>query len=319
MSFEKCGIGDKASKVQRTSCTPRRHCERRLWANAVFTEQGSSASQMTAAKVMDIISRLPGCAGQATDAVSAYIHVKMEDAQKLLKIPNQNVRCMDTSSKTWMTEVVGIYWGSCCSSWTKLTRTPTRRALVGKTVRKKHYWNLVGKRYQIGECLFVHRKQKIFLSVYVDDIKIAGRKQKLAPMWKKLVKNVDIENQHHFLITFTSDALKGNANPTRKSLDNITKCLNPIFLLEQPRKLPRWDKPRAKLQRGSTARRDMLENARWTVLRIGKQKEGATCEVSHPCLDDHQINKEELEKKQRWMVRSLLPYCIKILVLGTNW
>ena len=38
---------------------------------AVFTEQGSSASHMTAAKVMDIISRLPGCAGQAADAVSA--------------------------------------------------------------------------------------------------------------------------------------------------------------------------------------------------------------------------------------------------------
>ena len=37
----------------------------------VFTEQGSSASQMTAAKVMDTISRLPGCAGQAADAVSA--------------------------------------------------------------------------------------------------------------------------------------------------------------------------------------------------------------------------------------------------------
>ena len=30
---------------------------------AVFSEQGSSASQMTASKVMDIISRLPGCAG----------------------------------------------------------------------------------------------------------------------------------------------------------------------------------------------------------------------------------------------------------------
>ena len=54
---------------------------------AVFTEQGSSTSQMTAAKVMDIISRLPGCAGQAADAVSAYTQVKMEDAPKLLKIP----------------------------------------------------------------------------------------------------------------------------------------------------------------------------------------------------------------------------------------
>ena len=52
---------------------------------AVFTEQGSSASQMTAAKVMDIISRLPGCDGQAADAVSAYTQVEMEDAHKLFK------------------------------------------------------------------------------------------------------------------------------------------------------------------------------------------------------------------------------------------
>ena len=53
----------------------------------LFTEQGSSASQMTAAKVMDIVSRLPGCAGQAADAVSANTQVKMEDVPKLLKIP----------------------------------------------------------------------------------------------------------------------------------------------------------------------------------------------------------------------------------------
>ena len=52
-----------------------------------FTEQGPSASQTTAAKVMDIISRLPGCAGLAADAVSACTQVRMEDASKLLKIP----------------------------------------------------------------------------------------------------------------------------------------------------------------------------------------------------------------------------------------
>ena len=61
---------------------------------AVFTEQGSSASQMTAAKFMDIISRLPGRAGQAADAVSADTQVKMEDAPKLLKIPKSE--CPDT-------------------------------------------------------------------------------------------------------------------------------------------------------------------------------------------------------------------------------
>ena len=37
---------------------------------AIFTEQGSSASQMTAAKVMDVVARLPGCVGQAADAFS---------------------------------------------------------------------------------------------------------------------------------------------------------------------------------------------------------------------------------------------------------
>ena len=60
---------------------------------AVFTEQGFSASQMTATKITDIISRLPGCDGQAADAVSAYTKEKMEDAHKFLKIPKSE--CTD--------------------------------------------------------------------------------------------------------------------------------------------------------------------------------------------------------------------------------
>ena len=53
---------------------------------AVCTEQGSSASQMTA--------RPPGCARQASDAVSAGTQVKLEDAPKLIKIPKSE--CPDT-------------------------------------------------------------------------------------------------------------------------------------------------------------------------------------------------------------------------------
>ena len=47
-----------------------------------LAEQGSSASQVTAAKVVDVTARLPGCAGQAADAVSVYTQVRMEDAPK---------------------------------------------------------------------------------------------------------------------------------------------------------------------------------------------------------------------------------------------
>ena len=70
---------------------------------AVFTEQGSSASQVTAAKVMDYISRLPGCAGQAADAVSAFIHVKMEDAHEIIENSKIGVsRHLDSSTTTQM-------------------------------------------------------------------------------------------------------------------------------------------------------------------------------------------------------------------------
>ena len=97
---------------------------------AVFTEQGSSASQMTAAKIMDIISRLLGCDGQAADAVSAYTQVKMEDDHKLVKIPNRSVQTFgfvyhDTTGQNhgpvWKTQVfllsvicTVIFWQDHC-------------------------------------------------------------------------------------------------------------------------------------------------------------------------------------------------------------
>ena len=49
------------------------------------------------------------------------------------------------------------------------------------------------------ECLFVHREKVLFLSVYVDDIKLAGKKQNLDPMWKVLNKEVDLGEPTSFL------------------------------------------------------------------------------------------------------------------------
>ena len=104
-------------------------------AYAVFTEQGSSASQITAAKIMDIISRLPGCDGQAADAVSAYTQVKMEDAHKLLQIPKSE--CPDIWIRLprhkWAKS-----WSSMeepsRSSCTKSVRSSFGRTIMGKAI-----------------------------------------------------------------------------------------------------------------------------------------------------------------------------------------
>ena len=82
--------------------------------SAVLTEQGSSASHMTAAKVMDYISRPPGCPGQAAGAVSAYTQVKMEDEPSLSEV--RMSRYLDTSTTTQMAKIMVQYGRSSRSS-----------------------------------------------------------------------------------------------------------------------------------------------------------------------------------------------------------
>ena len=42
------------------------------------------------------------------------------------------------------------------------------------------------------ECFFVHREKGLFFSVYVDDIKLVGKKLNIDPMWKVQNKEVDL-------------------------------------------------------------------------------------------------------------------------------
>ena len=74
---------------------------------AVFTEQGSSASQVTAAKVMDIISRLPGCARQAADAVSADTQEKNGRCSKITGNSQIGIsRHLDSSTTTQKAKIM---------------------------------------------------------------------------------------------------------------------------------------------------------------------------------------------------------------------
>ena len=57
------------------------------------------------------------------------------------------------------------------------------------------------------ECFFVHREKGLFLSVYVyvDDIKLVGKKPNVDPMWKVLysVKKLTWEKHHFSKILYT--------------------------------------------------------------------------------------------------------------------
>ena len=84
---------------------------------AVFAEQGSSVSHMTAAKVFDVISTFLDCAGEASDAVSAYTRVKMEDAPDLSRLTKIRMfSYLDTSTTLSMSTLMGQNTRPCCTT-----------------------------------------------------------------------------------------------------------------------------------------------------------------------------------------------------------
>ena len=111
LSFEECRIGDNTPKKNKGRVVLRSDIAKDdSGSYAVFTEQGSSASQMTAAKVMDIIFRLPRCAGQTADAVSAYTQVKMEECTNVIENSKIGMsRHLDSSSTTQMAQIMVQY------------------------------------------------------------------------------------------------------------------------------------------------------------------------------------------------------------------
>ena len=146
-----------------------------------------------------IISRLPGCDGKAADAVSAYTQVKMEDAHKLLKIPKSE--CPDIWIRLprhkWPKS-----WSSMEDPVVPLERNLYGHPLAGLLWRRQFEEVPLGLGWEKElnwESPFVHREKGLFLSVYVDDIKLAGKKHNIDPMWKVLNKEVDLGEPTSFL------------------------------------------------------------------------------------------------------------------------
>ena len=77
---------------------------------------------------------------------------------------------------------------------------------------------------------FVHREKGLFLSENVDDIKLAGKKQNIDPMWKVLNKEVDLGEPTSFFDHVYLGCTPKNAKKA-KILWTITEpCLNREFL-----------------------------------------------------------------------------------------
>ena len=117
---------------------------------------------------------------------------------KLLKIPNRNVQTFgfvyhDTNGQK--------SWSSMEDPVVPLERNHYGHPLAGLLWKKqfdkvllKYGWEKVSN----WECSFVHSEKELFLSVYVDDIKLAGKKQNIDPVSELLNKESRLRRTNIF-------------------------------------------------------------------------------------------------------------------------
>ena len=169
LSSKECGVGAAIPEVQGMCCALRRYCEGWLrnlcsiyWTKLIcVTNDGrkSNGCHRKAARLCWTgswrkISLYPGKIGRCSKTA-----------------PNSKIRMsrfLDTPSKTQVAKIVRKYWRPRCSFWEKLIQRHTLAGLLWERQFEKVLLELRWEKVPNWECLFVHRKQQLFWSVFVD-------------------------------------------------------------------------------------------------------------------------------------------------------
>ena len=178
---------------------------------AVFSEQSTSASHHTAGKWLDALARAPGMSGQDSDAASAYTQARLQGNETWIELPpaarpkswDKYVRpACQLKLALYGHPLAGLYWESHC-----------KHALKSCGFSPVPSW----------ECMHYNKDQKLFLSIYADDFKLAGKRENIAPMWKKLKEflTLDPPTEFHggkYLGQVQSDVVPDQALSERQNL-----------------------------------------------------------------------------------------------------
>ena len=215
----------------------------------------------------------------------------MEDTPKLLKI--QKSECPDI----WI-RIPRHKWSESSSSMEdpvvplerNLYGHPLAGLLWGRQFEKlllKYDWEKVSN----WECFFVHREKGLFLSVYVDDIKFAGKKHNIVPMWKVLNKEVDLWESTSFLD-------HGNLECTQRQCEISKYFFDQNHVWIQNFSRSNWKITVLGNLCISSWPYDMEGHAKKYVERYCELANRTTQQlykVTTPCIDDHHFKEEELK------------------------
>ena len=151
----------------------------------VWQDLASCPATLEAAKVADMLSCTPGCSGQQADATQAYTQADFSGIESWVEIPKSQW------PQSWWNK--GPDWRPCC---------PLLRALYGHPEAgayweqhcERHLISLGFQSFENWPSTYWHPGWKLFLIVYVDDFKLAGKTESLPKAWAAIRKGLKMDD-----------------------------------------------------------------------------------------------------------------------------
>ena len=231
--LKNCGVGTKITTVSRQCRAQRRQCTRRFWSlRSVYWTRLICVTDDCCKRHESYckITRL-----WWTKQLMQYqrtLRYKLEDAPRLLKIPKRE--CPDVRKRLPRQK-----WPK---SWEKNEDpvVPLERNLNGHPLAGwQQERQFEEASLELGWEKFLTGNVCSFIGNNVFPVNICGwlqmtvKKQNVAFMWKNWCNMWILKNPHHFLTTNTWDVLSVNAIRMKRLSNNMRKCLNHVFLLEE--------------------------------------------------------------------------------------
>ena len=188
----------------------------------------------------------------------------------------------------------------------------------GKGNSGKFHWNTAWK-IPNGDCFFcTPRKKDHSLSVHVNDIKLAGKKQNIDPMWKVLMKDVDLGEPTSFLDHVYLGCTQRECETSKDIVDSYRNMFEYKISARAKEKLPCSGKPDADIVSWSY---DMDGHAKKCVERYCELAKKTTQQLysSHNAMP----RRPSIQRRGKWIcwriVKSMLSNGHEMFVLGTHW
>ena len=202
-------------------------------------------------------------------------------------------RHLESSTTTQMAKKHGPAWKTQSFLLNEICMVTLWQDDCGKGNLRKFYWKHGWEKFSNWECLFVHREKGLFLSVYVDDIKLAKKKQNINPMWKVRNKELDLGEPTSSLDHENLVCTQRKCEISKDIVDNYRTMFESRISAGATEKLPCSENLSI-----SSWSCDMEGHAKKCVERYCELANKTTQQlykVSTPCIDDHHFKEEEMK------------------------